>query len=141
MGEHLMISGRKAKTVAEKKLSNTVQPCRDSLKIALAIVPSNAPDAPEWLSEGAKTVWTADLKRAVAMGLGEVDQSMFALYCETMAAFIQSVRDGAIVNAAFRSELRKQAELLGMAGAKSRLAKAVNNEPASASPFSVRKSP
>jgi phage terminase small subunit len=133
-----MIAGRKPKTVAEKKLSNTVQPCRDGRKVELAIVPNNAPDAPEWLSAGAKVVWSGDLKRAVAMGLAEVDQSMFALYCETMAAFVEGVRSGNSVNAAFRSELRKQMEMLGIAGAKSRLTKIAAPEETKSSPFAVR---
>jgi phage terminase small subunit len=133
-----MISGRKPKTIEQKKLSNTVQPCRDGLKVTLAIVPANAPSAPEWITDGAREVWDADVKRAVGMGLAEVDQSMFALYCETMAAFIAAVKDGSPPNAAFRSELRKQMELLGMAGAKSRLAKVASNEPPKPSPYSVR---
>lgn len=133
-----MQAGRKPKTVAQKRLSNTVQPCRDGAKVALAIVPANAPTAPDWITDGAREVWTADVKRAVGMGLAEIDQSMFALYCETMAAFITSVKAGDVPNAAFRSELRKQMELLGMAGAKSRLAKVASNEPAKPSPYSVR---
>jgi phage terminase small subunit len=133
-----MIAGRKPKTIAQKKLSNTVQPCRDNLKVALAIVPSSAPNAPEWLSEGAKVVWSGDLKRAVAMGLAELDQSMFALYCETMAAFIEGVKTGNTVNAAFRSELRKQMEMLGLAGAKSRLTTVAAPAEKKITPFAVR---
>jgi phage terminase small subunit len=134
-----MIAGRKPKTLAQKKLSNTVQPCRDGVKGVLADVPSRAPAVPEWLSEGAREVWAADLQRAVAMGLAEVDQSMFALYCETMSAFIAGVKTGNVPNAAFRSELRKQMELLGMAGGKSRLTKIAAPEQTAPSPFAPRK--
>lgn len=134
-----MKSGRKLKTIEEKQLLGTVQPCRDAKKAVLAIVPSNAPAPPVWLTANAKAVWTADLPRAMAMGLADVDQSMFALYCETLASFIAAIQSGTTPNAAFRSELRKQMELLGIAGAKSRLTKIETNQPAKASPFAIMK--
>ena len=136
-----MQSGRKSKTVEQKKMAGTVQKCRDATKVLPENVPVHAPAPPSWLSDGAKEVWRVDLPRTMIMGLAEVDQSMFALYCETMSAFVEGVKVGAVPNAAFRSELRKQMELLGIAGAKSRQIKVGTTEAPKASPFSARKKP
>lgn len=136
-----MQSGRKSKTIQQKELTNTVQKCRDAGKVELTPATSAPPIPPVWLSPGAKDVWMTDIQRAASMGLTDIDQSMFALYCETMASFIDGVKAGAVPNAAFRSELRKQMELLGMAGAKSRLTKIALPEPKKLSPFSIRKKP
>ncbi|RSU77405.1 hypothetical protein BRX37_05985 [Sphingomonas sp. S-NIH.Pt3_0716] len=135
-----MHPGKKLTDPARKKLANTHKPSVDSNVVSIATdIVRDLPVMPEWLSPGAREVWTTDIERIAAMGATAVDSSAVALYCETMAVFVASVRASEPVNAAFRSELRKQAELLGIAGAKSRLARIASAEPVKASPFSVRR--
>lgn len=81
---------------------------------------------------------TRCLQSLVATGATSIDAGAFALYCETTAVFIQLVKDGQAVNAAYRSELRKQMELLSIAGAKSRLAKMGQDKATITNPFTVR---
>lgn len=107
-----------------KKLAGTFRKDRHADIVPLTITKTDkAPEPPIWLSEGAKEVWKTDLGHAVACGATAIDSGMFAVYCETMASFVADVKNGVPSNAAFRSELRKQLELLGMAGPKSRLMK------------------
>ncbi|ATP18558.1 hypothetical protein [Sphingobium yanoikuyae] len=133
-----MRPGKKLTDPQRKKLAGTFKQCVDGATTAISAVLRDIPVQPDWMSEAGKEVWAADLEKVMATGLTGVDAGAFALYCETMAVFIQSVRAGQPVNAAYRSELRKQMELLSIAGAKSRLAKIGQEQTAKASPFSVR---
>jgi len=133
-----MQRGKKLTDPQRKKLAGTFKQCVDGATTTISTIPRDIPHQPDWMSEAGKAVWAADLEKVIATGLTSVDAGAFALYCETMAVFIQSVRDGQPVNAAYRSELRKQMELLSIAGAKSRLAKIGQDQAAKASPFSVR---
>ncbi|MFL0588092.1 hypothetical protein ACH0BU_15815 [Sphingomonas olei] len=92
------------------------------------------PVAPEWLSAGGKDVWAGDLARVVACGAREPDSHFYAVYCEMMARFVAGVKAGEPLNAAFVSELRKQMEMLSIAGAKARLARG-GEKAASTNPF------
>ena len=78
------------------------------------------------------------LQSLVATGATSIDAGAFALYCETTAVFIQPVKDGPPVNAAYRLELRKQTELLLIVGAKSHLAKMGQDMATITNPFTVR---
>ncbi|TKV42965.1 hypothetical protein A0U87_15195 [Sphingobium sp. MP9-4] len=134
-----MAPGKKLSDPARKKLAGTRKKSVDNNVVSITPdLVRDVPVMPEWLSPGAREVWAADIERIAATGATAVDSSAVALYCETMAVFVASVRAQEPVNAAFRSELRKQAELLGIAGAKSRLARIAAREPAKTSPFSVR---
>lgn len=134
-----MNRGVKLKNPNTKKLAGTYKPSVDDGTAPIAHLPNDTPSPPDWLSEGARKVWASDIDRVVACGAREVDSNFYALYCETLAAFIATVEAGEVANAAFRSELRKQAEMLGIAGAKARLAKigSTTDKP-KASPFSLR---
>jgi phage terminase small subunit len=135
-----MAPGKKLSDPARKKLAGTHKKSVDNNVVSISPdIVRDVPIMPEWLSPGAQEVWASDVERIAAMGATAVDSSAVALYCETMAVFVASVRSGEPANAAFRSELRKQMELLGIAGAKSRLARIASAEPAKASPFSVRR--
>jgi phage terminase small subunit len=133
-----MDRGRKLSNPAHKALANTHNVTRDRNINVLATVTADAPVAPDWLPDRAAAVWDVDLPRVTACGATSTDSQMFALYCVTMADFIAGVNAGEAPNAAFRSELRKQMEMLCIAGAKSRLAKIANGSPQTANPFSVR---
>jgi len=133
-----MQRGRKLTNPLTKKLSGTFKPSVDGETAPIALLPNDTPSPPEWMSDGARDVWAADFERVVALGAREVDSNFFALYCETLSAFIATVKSGEVANAAFRSELRKQSEMLGIAGAKARLAKVGATPDKPASPFSLR---
>lgn len=135
-----MKPGKKLSDPQRKKLAGTHKPSVDSNVVSLATpTVRDLPVAPSWLTPGAQEIWKTDIERIAATGATSIDSAMVALYCETMAVFVASVKAGEPANAAFRSELRKQMELLGIAGAKSRLARVGAAEPAKQSPFSVRR--
>lgn len=135
-----MKTGRRIANPTAKQLAGTYRKDRHANIVPVTITATdNVPEAPTWLTDGAKDVWATDLAHAVACGATAIDSGMFALYAETMATFIADVKKGVATNAAFRSELRKMLELLGMAGAKSRLAKVGTPDAPKASPFTVRK--
>jgi hypothetical protein len=129
-----MQRGPKLKNPATKKLAGTFKECVDGSTAAIVQLPEDIPVAPAWLSAGGKEVWADDLARVVACGAREPDSHFFATYCQWMAGFIAGVRAGDPPNAAYVSELRKQMEMLGIAGAKARLSRASDNT-SSANPF------
>ena len=137
--KYLMRPGKKLTDPQRKKLTGTFKQCVDGATTTISTVLCDIPVQPDWMSEEGKSVWAADLEKVVSTGLTSIDAGAFALYCETMAIFIQSVRSGQPVNAAYRSELRKQMELLSIAGARSRLIKMASPDQASRNPFTVRK--
>lgn len=131
-----MQRGKKLTDPARKKLAGTHKASVDNNVVSISPdIVRDVPVMPAWLSDKAKAVWTANVERVVAVGATSIDSEAFGLFCDTMAVFIASPETA---NAAFRSELRKQMELFGIASAKSRLARIATGEPAKASPFSVR---
>lgn len=134
-----MKRGKKLDDPARKQLAGTYRNCVDDNVVTITpATVRDLPVMPDWLTDGAKQVWSGDIERIAAVGSTAIDSSAVALYCETMAVFIAAVRSGQPVNAAYRSELRKQMELLGIAGAKSRLARVTTAEPAKPTAFSIR---
>lgn len=129
-----MQRGPKLKNPTTKKLAGTFKDCVDGTTAPIVQLTQDIPVAPSWLSVAAKDVWAADLARVVACGAREPDSHFFAVYCEMMARFVATVKAGDPPNAAFVSELRKEAEMLGIAGAKARLARGGDQTPAS-NPF------
>jgi len=130
-----MNRGPKLKSSTTKKLAGTYRKSVDGTTAPIVQLKPDIPIAPAWLSPDAKAVWSADLDRVVKCGATEVDSSFFALYCDTMATFLANPNVG---TAAFRSELRKQMEMLGITAAKSRLARGPAKEAPSDTPFKVR---
>ena len=83
-------------------------------------------------------VWDEELPRVVACGAVVEDSSAFGRYCTAEAVFREMAVKKEPLSAALMTELRRSAELFGIAGQRSRLAKLATNEPVAASPFSVR---
>jgi hypothetical protein len=129
-----MQRGPKLKNPGTKLLAGTYKECVDGRTAPIVQLVEDTPVAPKWLSEGAKEVWADDLARVVACGAREPDSHFFATYCQWMAGFIAGVRAGDPPNAAYVSELRKQMEMLGIAGAKARLSRGSENT-SPANPF------
>jgi len=134
-----MKTGRRIANPASKNLAGTFRADRHADIVPMVQLVADTPIVPEWLSPGAKDVWATDLPRVVATGAVSIDSAMFALYADTMATFIGAIKAGDTPTAAYRSELRKQMELLGIAGAKSRLTKVASPDAQKASPFTVRR--
>jgi phage terminase small subunit len=127
-------SGRKPLPREHKQAAGTLQACRD---INTTIrVESSQPVAPAYLDPAALAVWQEELPRVMRAGTCELDSTLFARYCaveaQTRAAYLR----GEPIKAATSSELRRYAELLGIAGAMSRVVRGVapasNDKPANA---------
>jgi hypothetical protein len=131
-----MQRGRKAEPASAKAARGTLQPVRDGLKTEI-IVPGDPPVMPDYLTAGAIDVWQENIGRVMAAGTCELDSDLFARYCSTealvRAAFMSPEADPP--PAAYLTLLRQYAELLGIAGRKSRVGKVTNDPSQSRNPF------
>ena len=135
-----MKTGRRIANPKTKQLTGTFRKDRhgDIAPIVAELV-QVGPVQPRYLTAEAKLVWAEEIKRVTAMGATEADSSMFARYCEMEAAFrVAIMAGGDFPSGVMLTELRRYAELFGIGGVRSRLAKMGGNEPVKASPFSVR---
>lgn len=135
-----MKSGRRAPNPASKQLAGTYRKDRHANIVELVTPARDEPIQPGYLSAEAKAVWAEEAARVVACGVTSADSSLFARYCECEATFRVSVLAGDLPKAALLTELRRMAELLGIAGLKSRLGR--GSAPAADKPavaFTVRK--
>ncbi len=83
-------------------------------------------------------MWREEVDRVTACGITDADSSLFARYCTMEAAYRTQITAGELPKAALLTELRRMAELLGIAGLRSRLARSGGSEAPKASPFTVR---
>lgn len=119
-----MKPGRRIANPVAKQLAGTYRNDRHGDIVELVTPRRDEPIEPPYLSPAAKAVWREELRRVVGCGVTESDSSLFGRYCEMEASFRQSVMKGADLKAALLTELRRSAELLGIAGQRSRLARA-----------------
>ncbi|VWX51773.1 hypothetical protein [Novosphingobium sp. 9U] len=137
-----MKRGAKLGNPSTQQLAGTFRKDRHADVVSIApAVPSNTPAQPAYLTADAKQVWSEEIARVTGCGATEADSSMFGRYCQMEAAFRVLIAAGELPKAALITELRRSAELLGIAGARSRLARVAqpaqpNGKP---SPFTVRK--
>ncbi|SFK44296.1 hypothetical protein SAMN03159338_4263 [Sphingomonas sp. NFR04] len=123
-----MKRGPKAKAPAEKAAAGTLRPFRDAGKTEV-LVPGDPPAMPDYLTAGAIDVWQEELGRVMAAGIAEIDSSLFARYCSLEALVREAFAEaGEPPPAAYLTVLRQYAELLGIAGRKSRVGK-VGDDP------------
>jgi hypothetical protein len=117
-----MKRGPKAVAPAVKKARGTFQPVRDGLKTE-TIVPGDPPSMPDYLTPRAIEVWQENISRVMAAGTCELDSDLFARYCSTEALVREafSTPDADPPPAAYLTLLRQYAELLGIAGRRSRV--------------------
>jgi hypothetical protein len=132
-----MKPGRRVADPATKTLQGTYRKDRHADIVATATPVSSVPKAPAYLNKEARLVWDEELPRVIAMGGVDADSSVFARYCVMEAVFRGGHATGADPSAALAAELRRYAELLQIAGQRSRLAK-VKTDDAAPNPFSVR---
>lgn len=130
-----MQRGRKAEPPAVKAARGTLQPVRDGLKTEI-IVPGDPPAMPDYLTPAAIDVWQEELGRVMSAGLAEIDSSLFARYCSLEALVREAFKiGGEPPPAAYLTVLRQYAELLGIAGRKSRVGKVTNDPTQNRNPF------
>jgi phage terminase small subunit len=133
-----MKTGRRVANPAAKQLAGTFRKDRHATITTIAQPSKNEPTQPGYMSDIAKEVWAEEFRRVVACGVTEADSSLFGRYCEMEAVFRAGVKNGEVPKAALLTELRRCAELLGIAGLRSRLAKSTGGEAPKASTFTVR---
>lgn len=113
-----MNRGPKRQSAADKQAKGTYNTTRDRpqhLVIAFA-----APIMPSYLSKEAQAVWHEEIDRVVLAGIGHLDSTFFADYCCLSALTRAAFSAGQLPQAATLTELRRRAEVLGIAGPSSR---------------------
>lgn len=131
-----MQRGRKAEPPSTKLARGTFQPVRDGLKQEI-VVAGDPPMMPEYLTPPAQMVWQEEIGRVMAAGVTEIDSSLFARYCALEALIRAAFADleGVPPPASYLTTQRQMAELLGIAGRKSRVGKGVNGGQSKGNPF------
>lgn len=130
-----MKRGPKAKAPAEKLAAGTLRPFRDAGKTEI-LVPGDPPAMPDYLTPEAQIVWQEEIGRVMAAGIAEIDSSLFARYCALEALLRKAfAAGGEPPPAAYLTTQRQHAELLGIAGRKSRVGKVTDDPTKSSNPF------
>lgn len=113
-----MQPGPKRQLPSEKKAKGTYQPVRDGNRIEI-IEPMSMPQRPDWLTSEAGEVWLDDVGR-VRLAT-ESDSTLFANYCTLQGGILKAIRANEMPPVAAFAEVRKLQEVLGIAGARSRV--------------------
>lgn len=130
-----MKRGPKAKAPSEKLAAGTLRPFRDAGKTEI-IVPGDPPAMPDYLTPQAIVVWQEEIGRVMAAGIAELDSSLFARYCSLEALIRAAFKAGGEPPpAAYLTTQRQHAELLGIAGRKSRVGKVTDDPTKRSNPF------
>lgn len=132
-----MQRGRKADPPAVKAARLGKLPGTEDFGRTEIIVPGSPPIQPDYLTAEAIEVWQEELGRVMAAGIVEIDTSLFARYCSLESLVRKAFKAGGVPPpAAYLTVLRQYAELLGIAGRKSRIGSKVGDDPTkSANPF------
>lgn len=118
-----MRRGAKPKPRAVKAAQGTLQPQRDVFASMPAADGEVVPPEGSMTGE-AQMVWDLHAPIAIAAGmLKPADAEQFAIYCNLTAFIRQCHRSGDPAPAAHYAEQRRQAELFGLAGERSRSVK------------------
>lgn len=116
-----MKRGPKPQLPAVKATRGTLRKDRDGAQPVTGPVFSmasagDAPMMPDYLQDTAKEVWIEEIGRVMMAGVGDADSSLFARYCSTEAQVRACYLANEAPPAAYLTELRRMAELLGIAG-------------------------
>ena len=123
-----------------KASSGTFRPHRDRFKVEV-LTSCTLPVKPDWLTATGDLIWHDNIARAATIGITEHDSVVFAIFCNLTGEIAQAMRAGKMVSIAAQTEVRRLAELLGLAGPKSRVI--VKNPPPETglNPFARRRQP
>jgi hypothetical protein len=114
----------------------TLRPDRGDMNLVELVAPDDMPQQPDWLTAAGEEVWMDDIGRVSANRLvSERDTTIFATYCNLQGANIMAWRNGEVPPIAALAEVRRLAELFGIASAKSRVVKLDKGGPGG-NPFS-----
>jgi hypothetical protein len=136
----VMRRGPKPETPSVKANGGTFRPHRDQLKVEV-VTPSALPVKPDWLSAAGELIWEENVDRAAKIGVTAHDSVIFTIFCNLTGEIAQTVRAGKVVSVAAQTEVRRLAELLGMAGPKSRVITRNSPPEAGSNPFARRRQP
>lgn len=99
------------------------------------IEPGSLPIQPEWLTPAGQEIWHDDIGRVSTHRLvSESDSTLFTTYCNLQGACSLAWKAGEVPPAAHLMEVRKLAEIFGIAGGKSRV-KIGGDGPKPSNPF------
>jgi hypothetical protein len=84
---------------------------------------SALPVKPNWLSAAGELIWDDNIARAATIGITAHDTVVFAIFCNLTGEIAQAMRSGKMVSIAAQTEVRRVAELLGLAGPDTGLSK------------------
>jgi hypothetical protein len=117
-----MPRGRKPLPPSLKVQRGTYRP-RDKLTFEIT-VPKSLPQQPDWLlTKGGQQVWLDLVGRASQVGATELDSTTLGLYCNILADISTAAANGFSPPISAYSVAIKYAEMLGLAGVKSRVFK------------------
>lgn len=121
-----MKRGPKPATASTKAQRGTLRKDRDG---AVAVIQpmqlvsaGDPPIMPEYLQPAAREIWQDELPRVMLSGISERDSTLFATYCALEAQIRAAFIAGEAPPAAYLTEQRRRAELLGIAGPRVRQA-------------------
>jgi phage terminase small subunit len=80
------------------------------------IASGDPPQMPDYLTAEAQAVWGEEIGRIMAAGGSETDSALVGRYCSLESMVRQAFASGSPPPAAYLAELRRHAELLGIAG-------------------------
>lgn len=80
------------------------------------IAAGDPPVMPDYLQPAAREIWIEELPRVMLAGVTERDSTLFAAYCSVEALNRAAFIAGEAPPAAYLTEQRRRAELLGIAG-------------------------
>lgn len=87
---------------------------------------------PDYLTAAAKDVWFEEIEHVVGNGINASHSTLFATYCSIEASCRATFAIGEVPRAAYLSEKRKLAELLGIGGLSGRTTNGTVANPLSA---------
>lgn len=127
-----MKRGPKKMLPAEKEMRGTYRAHRDA---DIQIIESDGmPQMPDWLTPEGEEVWQDNVGRVSQKLVSEADSNEFANFCVLQGGIVKAVRAGEMPPVAAFAEVRKKAEMFGIAGPRSRMVAGAPKAPAS-NPF------
>lgn len=115
-----MKRGPKPATASTKAQRGTLRKDRDGAVAVVApvqlIAAGDPPVMPAYLQPAAQEIWMEEISRVMLAGITERDSTLFATYCALEAQVRAAFIAGEAPPAAYLTEQRRRAELLGIAG-------------------------
>ena len=134
-----MKTGRRIANPSAKQLAGTFRKDRHAAIAPIAAPSACPPVRPTYMTVEGRLIWDEEIARITACGAVEADSSFIARYCEIEAIYRVSVMAGEVPSGTILTELRRMAELLGIACPRSRLTKIGEAGNAKQNTFTVMK--